>query len=47
MMRGDPFEIDIPLLHLRADKLHLEPVAHIDPFKPLEQPAFDRRFFLF
>jgi hypothetical protein len=35
-------EIDIPLLHIRADKLHLEPVAHIDAFNPIEQPAFDR-----
>ena len=34
-------EIDIPLLDIRADKLHLEPVAHIDAFNPIEQPAFD------
>ena len=25
------------------DKLHLEPLAHIDAFNSVEQPAFDRR----
>jgi hypothetical protein len=39
----DLFEIDIPLLHICAYKLHLEPMAYVDAFSPVEQPAFDRR----
>jgi len=35
-------EIDSPLLHIRADKLHLEPVADIDAFNPIERPASKR-----
>jgi hypothetical protein len=37
------FEIDKPFLHIRVNELYLEPVAHIDAFKPVKQPAFERR----
>jgi hypothetical protein len=39
----DLFEIDIPFLHIRVNKLYLEPLTHIDIFKSVEQPAFERR----
>jgi len=37
----DLFEINIPPLNVCVHKLHFEPVADINAFKPVEQPAFD------
>ena len=39
----DLLEIDISFLNIRMDKLHLEPLAHIDAFNTVWQSAFDGR----
>jgi hypothetical protein len=38
----NPLKVDEPSVNIRANQLHANTVAHVNPLKSMHQPPFDR-----